>query len=219
MEFIPTLFERFKIKLDDEFLGRMREEIIGSLTGKSSKFLILKLILRSAKKMGLNPLQRIKFLMYLRRLYKKNIDEVDLIPGTLETFKFLKSRGHHVALFTTSSSKDFKVKFRNKRELFRYVDTYVVQDDVRYMKPDPEGVFKIKQRLGIEDQERIVIVGDMTHDIHTGSAIGAVTVGVLTGVESKEELEKAGAHLILDSVKDIPPNYESIINLLNSSQN
>jgi len=155
-------------------------------------------------------MQRLRFLVFLRRIYKQNITGVGYIPGALETIKGLKAAGYKIALFTTGSMKDFKIKFRDKQDLVQLLDDNVTRDHVKQMKPSPEGLLLIKRHLGITNPRRMVMVGDMHHDIEAGKAAGAVTIGVKTGVCSEAELQAAGVSIVLDSVKDILPNLAHI---------
>ncbi len=49
----------------------------------------------------------------------------------------------------------------------------------------------------------VLMVGDTTVDIVAGHAAGAQTVGVLTGFGEREELEHAGADLIVDDLLEL----------------
>jgi phosphoglycolate phosphatase-like HAD superfamily hydrolase len=210
MSFVPEVFKRFNIVLEPAVITRLREEIIQLLSGRSSRILILKLILHSAKSMGLSFVQRLKFLVHLKGVYNQNVLDVGYIPGALEMMKALKAAGYKVAIFTTSSMKEFQIKFRDKQDLVQLLDDYVVRDHVKHMKPNPEGLLRIKQRLGITNSRRMVMVGDMHHDVEAGIAAGTITIGVKTGVCTEAELRAAGASFVLDSVKDILPNLARI---------
>jgi len=51
------------------------------------------------------------------------------------------------------------------------------------------------------------VAGDTTSDIESGLRAGAAIVaGVLTGADSRADLERAGAPLILDSISGILPH-------------
>jgi pyrophosphatase PpaX len=164
--------------------------------------------------MGLRAGQRLKFLLYLKRVYKQNIRTVGFVPGALETAKVLKERGYKLAVFTMGSTKAFTTLFHDKQEFVTLLDTWVTRDQVKRMKPDPEGLLLIKQRLCIGNGGHIVMVGDMHHDVEAGIAAGAVTIGVKTGVCTEAELKAAGASFVLDSVKNIPSNLAGIEALL-----
>ncbi|MHA1890267.1 MAG: HAD family hydrolase [Promethearchaeota archaeon] len=214
MKLAPKIFEKFGVSPDKEFLDELQEELIKLLAGRSSKLLILKLINHASKKMGMGFFKRIKFFLYLKKIYKENIQDVQLIDGAIQTFKELKRMGHEIALFTTGSLKDFKIKFKNKQELLENVSTWIVRDNVKKMKPDPEGIFLIQKRLSFQDSSRIIMVGDMIHDIQAGIAAKCWTIGVLSGINTRIELESAGADLIFDSIKDIIPRFMEISKLI-----
>jgi phosphoglycolate phosphatase-like HAD superfamily hydrolase len=67
-------------------------------------------------------------------------------------------------------------------------------------KPDPEGLFLVLDRLAVRP-ENAVMVGDAGLDIEAGRrAKVAATIGITHGFGTKEELEAAGAHYIIDSI-------------------
>ena len=49
----------------------------------------------------------------------------------------------------------------------------------------------------------IFLVGDTPLDIRAGKEAKVITIGVATGIFSKEDLEKAGADFVLDSLENI----------------
>lgn len=61
-------------------------------------------------------------------------------------------------------------------------------------------------RRKYKDISKVTVFGDTTSDMKGGKAINAYCVGLLTGRDSREELESAGADLVLDSLLE----YEKI---------
>jgi len=59
-------------------------------------------------------------------------------------------------------------------------------------KPNPEGFFKIKNKLQLPSKT-FVFLGDTGTDMKTASAAGCHSVGVLWGFRSENELKKNGA--------------------------
>jgi phosphoglycolate phosphatase len=51
--------------------------------------------------------------------------------------------------------------------------------------------------------ERCLLVGDTTSDIYAAQSAGARSAGVLCGLGTEAELERAGADLILDTTSDL----------------
>jgi phosphoglycolate phosphatase len=79
--------------------------------------------------------------------------------------------------------------------LFRCVAT---ARTVRRAKPHPDPILWAVDQLGVSP-ERCLMVGDTTVDMLSARAAGVHTVGVLCGFGEREELEAAGAELILES--------------------
>lgn len=69
-------------------------------------------------------------------------------------------------------------------------------------KPSPVGATAIAHRLGFSPEE-CVFIGDTNVDIHTGKNAGMKTVGVLWGFRDREELERAGADIIVEKTEQL----------------
>jgi phosphoglycolate phosphatase-like HAD superfamily hydrolase len=82
------------------------------------------------------------------------------------------------------------------------VDALVCADDGLPVKPAPDAVLALAQRLGTATS-RTAMVGDLPLDLAMGRAAGAgLVVGVLSGLGSRADL--ATADLVLDSIADLP---------------
>lgn len=93
----------------------------------------------------------------------------------------------------------------------RFLEHYGVRDNfmavvgaqtTRRMKPHPEPLLYAAQAMGVDPCECLMI-GDTTIDIRTGVAAGAQTVGVLCGFGTEDELQQAGAGMILRTTSDL----------------
>jgi phosphoglycolate phosphatase-like HAD superfamily hydrolase len=93
-------------------------------------------------------------------------------------------------------------RFLAASHLDRFFSTVITARSTRRTKPHPEPVVRAAQELGLAPQD-CVIVGDTTVDIRAGRAAGAQTIGVLCGFGEREELERAGADLILGTTADL----------------
>lgn len=56
---------------------------------------------------------------------------------------------------------------------------------------------------GITDKTDVVMVGDREHDVLGAKENGLDSIGVLYGYGSREDLEKAGAAYVAETVEDI----------------
>ena len=71
------------------------------------------------------------------------------------------------------------------------------------LKPSPEGVFEIFKEMGATAEETMYI-GDTNVDMQTGKNAGAkITVGVLWGFRTREELMLSGADIIVEHPLEI----------------
>ncbi len=76
------------------------------------------------------------------------------------------------------------------------------QTDSYPRKPDPAGALRLAEKLHVLPEECLYI-GDTNTDMLTGRNAGMHTVGVLWGFRDREELEKAGADIIVSSPAEI----------------
>jgi HAD superfamily hydrolase (TIGR01549 family) len=87
----------------------------------------------------------------------------------------------------------------NLRPLFHCVAT---SQTCEYTKPFPHPVLWAAEQMGVRPEE-CLMVGDTVVDIKAGKQAGAQTVGVLCGFGERDELENAGADLILESTPQL----------------
>ena len=128
-------------------------------------------------------------------------DEFRLIPGVEEALLVLAPH-YQLGLITTRSRyhvDQFLLRFPDIAPLFQV--TCGLQD-TRYLKPSPQPVLYAAEKLNLAP-EKCVMVGDTTVDVLSARRAGAWAVGVLCGFGEREELEKSGAQLILDSTGEI----------------
>lgn len=78
------------------------------------------------------------------------------------------------------------------------VDVVVGADSCRERKPHPAGVLQACRALGVSPQQ-VVMVGDTAADLAAGRAAGCrLTLGVLTGAETRETLTPVADHVLTD---------------------
>jgi phosphoglycolate phosphatase-like HAD superfamily hydrolase len=127
--------------------------------------------------------------------------EFRLVEGVEELIHTLKRR-YRLGIVTTRSRyhiDQFLLKFPTIAGAFEV--TCGLQDS-EWLKPNPQPIYLAAERLNIR-VENCLMVGDTTVDIKAGRRAGAWTVGVLCGFGRRTELERAGAHVIVDSTADL----------------
>lgn len=109
-----------------------------------------------------------------------------LFPETKEVLSRLKQQGARIAILST------KYRYRIEELAARdfpagFFDLIVGGEDVRQMKPSPEGLLLAMERLQATPAETLYL-GDSVVDALTAQAAGVPFAGVLHGVTTREEL-------------------------------
>ncbi len=120
--------------------------------------------------------------------------------GSIALLKRLRERGIRIAVATNDNVAD-TTRDMEAIGAISYIDLIIGADSVDKTKPDPEMVYKICNRLGIEPGKSI-LVGDMLVDILMGKNAGVMlTVGVC-GLLPREILEEY-ADVVIPSLNEI----------------
>ena len=127
------------------------------------------------------------------------------LPGAEETFEALRAAGIKVCLATgfSPATRDALLDALGWRQL---VDLVLSPADAGRGRPWPDLPLTALLRLRGGAVSELAAVGDTASDVESGLRAGAgLVAGVLTGSAAREDLERANAPLILDSIADLPP--------------
>lgn len=151
-----------------------------------------------------------KFLhAYIDAYYVSTIDKATPIPHVYETLQAL-SQIMPLALVTLRSIPKKQItKELAKLRLLPFFQTVITTMDVKNPKPHPEAIIKAATQLGISSNHA-AIVGDSIVDIQAGKAAGAKTIAVLTGLYTRQELEKEDPDLIIPDISHLPRHLQTI---------
>lgn len=105
--------------------------------------------------------------------------------------------GHYRLAVVTTRGQGEARAFLEQYGLRDVFEVLVTRESTRRYKPHPAPVRHAASLLGVP-VERCVMVGDTTVDVKSARRAGAWAVGVLCGFGEREELERAGAHVILE---------------------
>jgi len=211
------IYKEFNIQTDEKMEQEIEEITYKIMHGENHKNLGAKLMWAIFKKLGLSFRQRIKALKIAQRIFKEEIPNIKLFDGTQELIEFLDENSFDYAIATTSSSKEVDNRLKKFPKFYKKFEGKIIsRDDVKHLKPHPESIQKISKLLGISFN-KIVMVGDMHTDINMGKAVGAVTIGVLTGIFSHQKLLDLNPDFVFDSIAGIPKNIEQIKEKINSN--
>ena len=142
--------------------------------------------------------------------YNKTYDNDPLyltapFEGITDMLKRLKTLGLKLAVL--SNKPDSTSKSVVERFFPGIFDMTLGGRDGVPLKPDPTAPREIMAALGVTNEET-VWVGDTATDIETGKNIDAkISIGCLWGFRKRDELEGAGADLIVSTPEEI---YEEV---------
>jgi HAD superfamily hydrolase (TIGR01549 family) len=122
------------------------------------------------------------------------------VEGAAEALRDLSQR-YQLAIVTTRSHREADT-FLAQQELADAIEVVVGRDDTWRIKPHPSPVRHAAEQLDVP-LERCLMVGDTTVDIEAARSAGARSAGVLCGFGGRDELENAGADLILQSTPEL----------------
>jgi phosphoglycolate phosphatase len=126
------------------------------------------------------------------------------VPGAAEVMTRLRQAGIRVCLATgfAPATRDAVIDALGWRPL---IDLALSPADAGRGRPWPDLPLTALLRLGGGAVSELAVAGDTPSDVESGRRAGAgLVAGVLTGRSSREELEEAKAHVVLDSVAGLP---------------
>jgi HAD superfamily hydrolase (TIGR01549 family) len=129
--------------------------------------------------------------------YGELIGEVEPMAGARGLIEDLRGDGARVMLASSAKQEevDHYLDLLDARDL---VDGWTSSADVERTKPHPDLVHAALERAG--GGGKAVMVGDSTWDVKAAKAAGVATLAVLTGGFSEDELRKAGAAKVVESI-------------------
>lgn len=134
--------------------------------------------------------------------------KAELFPGADTLLLRLKQDGYKTGIVSNGYKEAIQTKLK-EHNLESCIDTVIGCEEVNKKKPDPEGIIKCLEELGI-DPEEALYVGDQESDIQASKnacvKVIAATYGYLSFVKNKVERLK-GADAYADNVSEI---YECI---------
>jgi phosphoglycolate phosphatase len=120
------------------------------------------------------------------------------LPGARQLIGELKSKGYRLAIASNRPSYFTQIILRHLA-INRHFASVVCADDVPNPKPSADMLEAILRRLSLAKGEALY-VGDMALDVQTGKRAGMVTVSVVTGSSSRQEIEREGPDFVIENI-------------------
>jgi phosphoglycolate phosphatase len=127
-----------------------------------------------------------KGLVFFRQYYAEHIcDYSETYPGIAEVLNHFAGKKKAVL---TNKPEDFAIPILEILNLKDHFPEVVAGNTGIPLKPEPDGIFLILNRLN-SLPERTVIIGDSAHDVLAGRAANVYTCAALYGFQSREIFE------------------------------
>lgn len=152
---------------------------------------------------GMSYQDALRAVEYYREYFAvKGIFENRVFDGIPQLLANVKNTGRKIAL-ATSKPEIYAKRILEHFNLSQYFDFVggATMDETRSKKADVIE-FTLKN-LSVSDRSSVVMIGDRHHDIDGANQNGLDSIGVLFGYGDRNELEKAGATYIAETVNDI----------------
>lgn len=130
--------------------------------------------------------------------------KVEAMPGAAEVFKACHDAGIRVCL-VTGFSPTTRNAIINSLGWADLIDLDLSPTEAGRGRPWPDLPLTALLQLGGGAVSELAVVGDTPSDVESGQRAGAgLVAGVLSGTGTREDLERAHAPKIIDSIADLP---------------
>jgi phosphoglycolate phosphatase len=145
--------------------------------------------------------------------YQRNLtNKTQLYPEIKELLDDLTEKGTKMAILSNKADKLTKQICNDLLHKWQFEIIMGATDDFP-RKPNPESALFIAKKLNISPQN-ILYIGDSNVDMQTAVAAKMFPIGVTWGFRTREELQNAGAQLIIDKPIELIENISDFQSIL-----
>lgn len=135
-------------------------------------------------------------------IYKHNWNgKTQLYPGIEEMLDYLRKSGYRLAILSNKPQDPTERCTETFLSRWFFEEVWGKKDEYDF-KPSPDSALKIAENMGL-DPSAFFYLGDTAIDMKTANAAGMYPAGALWGFRSREELQEAGAAVLLEHPMDI----------------
>jgi len=150
---------------------------------------------------GMTVLKKLKIGAHMYSTFRTHKASATIFPGVDTLIKSLHEKGIKLAILS-NNNRQYVEEALSESGILDYFDWIIGFNDVKNPKPDPEGLYKILDKSGIDAADAIFI-GDMTSDVLAGDNAGVRTIALASGLVSKSKLEKFEPFKVCDSIQEL----------------
>ena len=135
---------------------------------------------------------------YIEYLESHLLDTTVPYPGVIETLSGIAKR----KALVTNKLVRMAERVVTALGMADHLDLIVGSDSTPKMKPDPAPIHLALESFNVAP-EKTVMIGDTVDDILSAKAAGVIPCGVSYGFGRMDDLEDAGAEIIIDNISDL----------------
>ncbi|WP_373841915.1 HAD family hydrolase [Limosilactobacillus sp.] len=141
--------------------------------------------LYGVKKADIKPLAQEWF-----KLAYQREDRVKILPGIPTALQKLADQGRNLAVATSKLQSEYK-HFQQEFTFAKFFKTVITSDDTTKHKPDPEPILAAMKKMGAQEPNQTVYVGDTINDLKAAQAAGVKFAGALYGSANPDSIKDA----------------------------
>lgn len=164
---------------------------------------VIGLGLRDALEHAVPDLQDAEYAAFIaayQRHFRIHDAETELFDGAREMLKTLEAAGHRLAIATGKSRAGLARALTAVALTKRFIATRCA--DQTAPKPNPHMLLELMEELDTRP-ERVVMIGDTTHDLQMAASAGVAALGVSYGAHPREKLVALPTLAIFDSTREL----------------
>jgi phosphoglycolate phosphatase len=139
-----------------------------------------------------------------RKQWARHVDDISFFPGTMRMLRALKERGHKLAVATGKSRRGLDDVLQRELEGTKLASLFDASRtaDQTAGKPDPQMLLELMDELDVKP-ERMLMIGDTTHDLLLARNAGVPSVGVSFGAHAHEEFAEYSPLFVAHSMQEL----------------
>jgi phosphoglycolate phosphatase len=139
-----------------------------------------------------------------RKHWALHADDISFFPGTMPMLLALQARGHKLAVATGKSRRGLDDVLQRELEGIKLSTLFDASRtaDQTAGKPDPLMLHELMEELDMKP-ERMLMIGDTTHDLLLARNAGVASVGVSFGAHAHEAFAEYSPLFVAHSIAEL----------------
>jgi phosphoglycolate phosphatase-like HAD superfamily hydrolase len=190
-EMVINNLNRRGISVAEKSISSVGGELLRDYQSSSAKqgiTMVFKLFWKIGRKAGLSKSNAIIFSLRCVIQARKVYLSAPIFPDVKSSLIQLHTKGFQLGIYTLASKKQMlDTLYKHEILSFFNPEGLISRNDVRKLKPDPEGVLLALRGCRAESG---IFLGDMPVDIIAGNRAGTATIALTTGLIDKPMLQQ-----------------------------